>query len=128
MSNCGEQACQIQANPRLREPPERLRRRLGKAQEGVSKPEGIQSSETRSCEPLPGGFKPVPLSRLAAVDQMEAKPPEKPEGEAMGPRPKAKTSQLHVEPVESKYVPPVTIDPKLLWSSCGKALPPKGRS
>eukprot|EP00913_Durusdinium_trenchii_P035608 g33322.t1 len=91
--------------------------------EGVSKPEGIQSSETRSCEPLPGGFKPVPLSRLAAVDQMEAKPPEKPEGEAMGPRPKAKTSQLHVEPVESKYVPPVTIDPKLLWSSCGKALP-----
>ncbi|CAK8988323.1 unnamed protein product [Durusdinium trenchii] len=62
-------------------------------------------------------------SRLAAVDQMEAKPPEKPEGEAMGPRPKAKTSQLHVEPVESKYVPPVTIDPKLLWSSCGKALP-----
>lgn len=115
-------------NPRLREPPERLRRRLV-AKEDVSTSEGYQQgprhTSSSDCELLPGAFKAVPRSKvLAAVDTAKAQCA--PADGQLGPRPKAQDSAtLLPTQVESKYVPPVVIDPNLLWSSCGKPLPPK---
>eukprot|EP00435_Cladocopium_sp_Y103_P004492 s4326_g1.t1 len=118
-------------NPRLREPPERLRRRLV-AKEDVSTSEGYQqgprhtASCSSECEVLPGAFKAVPRSKVVAVDTAKADCAAPTDGQ-IGPRPKAQDSAmlLPTQQVESKYVPPVVIDPKLLWSSCGKPLPPK---
>ncbi|CAE7757831.1 unnamed protein product [Symbiodinium microadriaticum] len=138
-------------NPRLRAPPKRLRQRLCQQAEDSSStlsggqldPRTDGTKTVSECEALPGASKTVPMlsrlaigvaalacsrARLRAVDTGEADP-EGLEAPAVmaGPIPKEKAQPLAPQ-ATSTYVPPVTIDPTLLWSSRGKPLPPRKSS
>eukprot|EP00437_Effrenium_voratum_P067368 CAMPEP_0181500194 /NCGR_PEP_ID=MMETSP1110-20121109/55083_1 /TAXON_ID=174948 /ORGANISM="Symbiodinium sp., Strain CCMP421" /LENGTH=115 /DNA_ID=CAMNT_0023628473 /DNA_START=11 /DNA_END=354 /DNA_ORIENTATION=- len=112
-------------NPRLRAPPKRLRQRLCQQAEDSSStlsggqldPRTDGTKTVSECESLPGASKTVPIARLRAVDTGEADP-EGLEAPAVmaGPIPKEKAQPLAPQ-ATSTYVPPVTIDPTLLWSS-----------
>eukprot|EP00931_Biecheleriopsis_adriatica_P041545 TRINITY_DN23736_c0_g1_i4.p1 TRINITY_DN23736_c0_g1~~TRINITY_DN23736_c0_g1_i4.p1 ORF type:complete len:151 (-),score=20.69 TRINITY_DN23736_c0_g1_i4:51-503(-) len=123
-------------NPRLREPPKRLRQRIV-ARPG---PDGPSTGSTAyhlnaagqgaSCEALPGCPKPLPVSLLMSVDTGDEEPGGLPApAVAAGPHPKAKPQsvepQAEILKERERYVPPVVLDPKVLWSAGGKPLPPK---
>ncbi|CAJ1364099.1 unnamed protein product, partial [Effrenium voratum] len=61
-------------NPRLRQPPPRLRQRLAareRQEDGLGQPKG-ESGARAEAEALPGGVKSVPLERLLALDRGDA--------------------------------------------------------
>mmetsp|Transcript_4098 Transcript_4098/g.7484 ORF Transcript_4098/g.7484 Transcript_4098/m.7484 type:complete len:145 (+) Transcript_4098:36-470(+) len=119
-------------NPRLRAPPPRLRQRLVKhAEDEALSGSALGSSGSgdnrlvKECETLPGTAKTVPLARLLAVDTGDVDPAGLGAPAVMtGPIPKEKAQPLAPQ-AEPAYVPSITIDPNLLWSSRGKPLPPR---